>query len=601
MQNSPRFAENPLLYSLFRFPKSSTTTLVNVMAEKNKGELISVEEARLTIKGRSSFRRNVLDAAEGATIIAYESAVHLSGVSFQSNEYRTGSAFSLHQGSNGTLDGVRFLDNTIDSGSCVSVTNVAELQIHASAFEENKVTDGPVIFVNGKCDERDPLLNISSTRFSKNKGGDFSLTALRVGIQLLIAGFDGGRVLLHSTTFSLNGIGWDADRISLSSIRTFSGSGSFLMTSSEHVDFAMTDCTFFANRVMQSLSEMYFDQCNGDFLISKSRFSSNIGVGKGRVIYFHDSAGERSNLSIADSVFQNNCGDLNNIHIDGAKSVRVERSNFTENCAHLEGFALFVDNADSFEAHDCQILDNIILFDRLYGPMLLLSARSGAFVLHSVRTVVLKGSVFYNNTGFVGSAVRYEPRSDKTKMLVEFCTFQKNIGVNGVFYLLRGREVKVQNSSFIENISFEKTGTVHLEDTYVMRVQSCTFQKNEAETGGGLSVGGYHTAEISSSAFHRNKAHSFGGAVCINNGKSKSHGAKIRNTTFTENTAFIGGAMSSSETNSFHLHECSFVRNSATLYGGAVALLKMPGWTTYLPWHKLGFLSFAENSAAYGG
>ena len=601
MQNSLRFAENPALYALFRFPKSSTATLVNVIAEKNKGELISVEEARLTMEGRSSFHHNVLDIAGSAMIIAYESAVHLSGVSFQSNEYRDqSSGFSLYQGSNGTLDRVRFVNNTIDSGFFVAATHVGELQIHSSNFEGNTATNGSVVFVSGTCDDRDPLLNISNTRFSRN-GEVPSFSAQHLGIQLLISGFDSGRVLLHSTTFSLNEIKWYISRYILDFFQYFVG-GSLLMRSSEHVEFTMTNCTFYKNHFPLELPEMHFVNCGGDFLISKSRFLENIGVGTGRVILFNDTMGKRSDLRIADSLFRGNSGDVKNVYIVGAKSVRVERSNFTDNTAHLEGFGLFVDNADSFEAHDCQILNNYMHPESISGRVLY-APRSGAFLFHTVHSVVIKTSVFYNNTGDVGAAVRYEPQSDRSKLLVESCTFQKNSGrANGAFYILNCMHVMIRNSSFIENSSEHTSGGLYIGGSDRMNVEFCTFRKNKAETAGGLFVGSYQKVWVANSTFHGNSAQSFGGALRVDDGRSFVHKARVRNVTFLENTAMIGGAISSSESTIFYLHECSFVRNNATLYGGAVALMKMPGPTGhYLQYMFLGWLSFVENRAAYGG
>ena len=581
--------DDPLPYALFRFPKSSATTLVNVTAKKNNGELISVDKAELTMKGKSSFYHNVIDGERGATIVVSESTVHLSGVLFRSNVYKqygsclsliqesngtvddvqfvdnevwgscisasasnihlrgvlfrsneyrmTGSGFSLHQGY-GRVDDVRFADNKV-WGSCILAVRFEELQIHSSIFEENHVNRGSVVRVKGTLDDGSPILNISHTSFTKNVGCLSDDTSV-FGIQLHISRFDRGRVSLHSTTFLLN-----VHEECIAGI-VYRG-GNLLLVSSQDVDFTVTNCTFHANQLTY-LSEMFFETSSGNFFISKSKFSENVGNGTGGVIFFASSEGS-DKLRIADSVFRGNSGHRRNVCIIGAESVHLERCNFTENSVEADGAALYVTDTNSLESNDCWIANNYVgLSSDTLG-------NGGAFHFHEVSSVRLQRSVFHNNSaspqnGGVGAAVRF-----------------------------------VSNGLFLSRIS----------------VGLCKFQKNKANYAGGLFVSGFLTVTIWESTFIENSAGDLGGAVFVAEGNYYGQNVEITGSSFTDNSARIGGAICSRYTKTFIFSNCSFVRNNATLYGGAIALLRMPEPTAHINRQQFGVLSFVENSAAYGG
>ena len=468
-----------------------------------------------------------------------ESDVHLRAVLFRSNEYSDGgSGLSLNQGSNGTVDDVHFVDNKIHAGSCISATRSRQLQIHASIFEENEVSRGSVVFVEGKYHNLNPALNISYTSFTKNVGRPSAKIA-DFGIQLQIWGFESGRVFLHSTTFSFNALDNQKGYY-------LHAGGDLAMKYSPNVDFRMTNCTFYANR-LGHVSEMTFTDFSGNFFISKSRFLQCLG--SAGVINFYDSVGRRSNLKIIDSVFQGNSAYRHNVRFSSVKSVHLERSNFTDNSVESFGSALLVDNADSVESNDCQISNNYLQLSlrEVFFP-------EGAFCFHAVDSVVLNRSVFRNNSalthdGGIGAAVVFDSDGGDAKLLVE----------------------------------------------------SCTFQKNRAIHGGGMYVAGYLSVTILSSTFLENSADGLGGAVFVDEGDLMNQVIQIMDSIFEDNMARIGGAISSRHSRLL-FSGCSFVRNNATLYGGALALLRTPeSRDSHVYRLPSEFVSFEDNRAAYGG
>ena len=111
---------------------------------------------------------------------------------------------------------------------------------------------------------------------------------------------------------------------------------------------------------------------------------------------------------------------------------------------------------------------------------------------------------------------------------------------------------------------YEKGGGVlnrgNSNSTYV----DCTFIDNVAGNDGGGMCCENSTTTVSNCVFQGNHAKSDGGGLCNQSGGT----LVVTNCMFTENTAYLGGGMSSSGTP--EVTECVFTQNTAQLRGGAI-------------------------------
>jgi len=129
-------------------------------------------------------------------------------------------------------------------------------------------------------------------------------------------------------------------------------------------------------------------------------------------------------------------------------------------------------------------------------------------------------------------------------------------------------DVTITDSEFIGNSADGFGGAVFAVGS--VNVSSSTFSGNEAADGGGaiFLVDGDNASEISGSTFEGNSAGAeWGGAIIAAAGGS----LLITDSSFRENSAGYGGAIDQNATD-FSLRRVSFVKNTATEGGGALAI-----------------------------
>jgi len=98
-----------------------------------------------------------------------------------------------------------------------------------------------------------------------------------------------------------------------------------------------------------------------------------------------------------------------------------------------------------------------------------------------------------------------------------------------------------------------------------------TFIGNVAhDSGGAIYVNNNKFSKIVNVVFHRNEAHSNGGAICF---AANNHGTVLVNIKMTENIARSngGGIYFGTFNTGIQIHNSSFVSNRADLSGGAIS------------------------------
>lgn len=147
--------------------------------------------------------------------------------------------------------------------------------------------------------------------------------------------------------------------------------------------------------------------------------------------------------------------------------------------------------------------------------------------------------------------------------------FETNLAKNdgGAIYSL-GKGTTIANSTFTNCSSLTGNGgAIYIYSDYNL-ITNCTFTNCTAlDNGGAIYVSGDYNI-INDSKYFNNEAFNDGGAVyllgtdcCVNNSYFESNSADED-----------GGAIYSKGTTGFDIDNCTFVNNSAGVYGGAVAL-----------------------------
>lgn len=195
-------------------------------------------------------------------------------------------------------------------------------------------------------------------------------------------------------------------------------------------------------------------------------------------------------------------------------------------------------------------------------------------------------------------------------LLINNCIFTNNKGQMGSALFSTGKESKINitNSQFYNNIAGKRAAALHIggldsiayitncsfknnevNSTDVLRTEGCggaiflassnltildcNFTNNKAINGSCIYTSSTSLLNISNSNFINNTANnkntvnnlSRGGAITLGSGRGI-----IKNTTFINNTATFGGAISINSGNVTDIHDCTFINNYGSTHGGAI-------------------------------
>ena len=193
-------------------------------------------------------------------------------------------------------------------------------------------------------------------------------------------------------------------------------------------------------------------------------------------------------------------------------------------------------------------------------------AFSGGVVLCKNARLELTNCTFVNNDAeWRGGVVD----CNDSEAIIEGCTFTGNTasGMHGGAVFARGTTLSISDSTFEEN-----TGSALEFFDSVVTVTDCTFENNSADEGG--AVYAYVTSDVitqtglrlAGCTFVKNVATTYGGALC-----SYGTRATIDACTFTANAASDNGGAIYNHRSSPTITNCVFDENIANDFGGAVA------------------------------
>ncbi len=248
------------------------------------------------------------------------------------------------------------------------------------------------------------------------------------------------------------------------------------------------------------------------------------------------------------------------------------------------------------------------------------AAGYGGAIINYGKLTVNKGT-FKGNEASNGGAIC--SLADNNVLIVNGGTFENN-KITGTLggAIVADNKVSIENANFVGNASVKgKGGAIFVRNSNNASIKNNTFNNNTAKFGGALFVNNVegivegntfegNFAERFSSAFHvKDSSVSITSNIFKNNGKNedkltsagtllvesvKNNGViEANGNTFENNTAGLGGA-AVVQAGTVDFNGCSFNKNNAAEYGGAMYITKNA--TVNITNSK-----FEENSAKRGG
>ena len=230
---------------------------------------------------------------------------------------------------------------------------------------------------------------------------------------------------------------------------------------------------------------------------------------------------------------------------------------------------------------NCNFVNNIVSknYTGTYGEVIKIYSFGDIYIINCTfihiskrRTVVVECP---------NSNSLYFPTEISAIIHVSNSTFTSNSARLGGGLLFTGKFcIEVYNSVFMNQVS-SAGGVLYIQFSNSLLISNCTFLGNNAAADGGVvflnEVG---SVLIDSSNFTGNNAGGAGGAVYQQSGDLYSSFTNFSNCVFINNSAAVGGAISTQSKYPVELYSCStltvinssFLNNMASQYGGALSV-----------------------------
>ena len=223
------------------------------------------------------------------------------------------------------------------------------------------------------------------------------------------------------------------------------------------------------------------------------------------------------------------------------KQITINGNGFTINGKNI-ACAFFIFNTNN------QIVLNNITFKNCYTPSI------GGAIYSNGENIVISNCKFIDNSAKeFGGAMHIVGDNS----IISNCTFINNKAPTGGA-LVTNKKCTIINCTFINNKADNGGAFMTGEEN---TISNCIFTNNSAKLGGALWVQDHNSA-IMNCIFTNNVAKEEGGAICS---VDNADNLIISNSTFTNNKATTGGAISSYSPNT--VSNCSFTNNTADRAG----------------------------------
>lgn len=376
----------------------------------------------------------------------------------------------------------------------------------------------------------------------------------------------------------------------------------------------VNDSSFQSNYAYQG-SAIYGHTAN--LVIDGTNFTGNTAT-----LYGSISLESGSNLTVVNSIFDNNRGAYGAAIDAVCVYVHITGSSFTRNVAtymisgtdYGVGGVLDTSSSTVISLTNCSFYDN----SAVYG---------GTIYDQYTLEYVIEGCLFTSNVASKsGGAIRILGRSESVLKLIHSSFVSNRASLDGGAIFTTGSLISNQ-TNFTDNVAARKGGAVHIASIIgdkTVSVANCYFINNNGDTGGGgLYVKSANTTvNVYDSHFAHNSVSKASGGVIQLVGKSTNislvdstferntasscavvaidddyhHSVRLVGSKFTSNRArgtSVGGGVLCVSNASISLTRCSFSNNSAAVNAG---VLKVDDSSV-----KIDLCSFDNNSAHFDG
>ena len=509
--------------SFFYFPKDSSSTVTNMVAEKNKNaHVMSVTHGQLVILS-SVFARNV---GHGNEIVRVSSSfLTLENSRFLNNTCKCdGVAVAADHVSEAKFLSCEFSGNVATGyeGGAIYVVQPLKISFTFCNFIENVVdgSGGGTVVVAGSVShptrdihETTESVEFSHCRFLRNVAGYVTSVHFR---QLH------SRMILFDSCLVQNNA---APRV-YGNFADFTFSAITLHESYVE-DFAAKNCRFEANSLARSV--MWFSGAAGTIRIFNSSFLNNSAPYEwgGTAVYFlsdevdggipqRNDPRNETRLTIQHSLFERNDGGYNGAAIDvTGESVHVELldTRFVNNTGEL-GAAVSVRNTASLNVRRCTFRDNTVT-----------KGNGGAMRIEKTHATIWN-STFVRNKSAYGGAIESATGVRVTRS--KFSANEARLGGGALNVHCEEKAehaercaVLIRSSEFDGNQAGRSGGGLRISRNYRLGVEDCKFRRNNSTFGGGLSF--FRAVQrgvwsIGNSTFSENNASTGGKGMCSLNG-----------------------------------------------------------------------------------
>ena len=236
--------------------------------------------------------------------------------------------------------------------------------------------------------------------------------------------------------------------------------------------------------------------------------------------------------------------------------VEVESSTLSDNGA-VSGAGIYCIDA-STQLMSCELSGNVAESD------------GGAIACLGAALLSLESCTLADNSAEWGGAILYDGPVDST---LQASTFSMNYAASGGGAIICRLDASplIQDCRFSKNSSFIG-GALHCIDQASPSIVACTFEENEVlesgASGGALGCAGQASPIVTDCAFSENVARQDGGAVYCREDATPT----IQVSLFRANRTIrgSGGAVYCDEVTSAMIDRCTFEKNDADDYGGAL-------------------------------
>ncbi|MEI8129991.1 MAG: right-handed parallel beta-helix repeat-containing protein [bacterium] len=509
-----------------------------------------------------TFKNN--NGGAGATISSSGPSLTVTNCLFVGNTAGDGGGIIASTGTI-SVTGSEFLGNTAsDAGGAIYATGDASLTVTDSTFDGNSTAGNGGAIDN----ESSNILTLVRDTFRSNMSpnGNGGAVYSVSNVQTTDGSFSnnnsngsGGAIATNGSSVSTDGTDFTSNVAS-----NDNGGAIYVNGSGLGLGSSIIGGTFSGNLSHGCNGGAIYGTATSAFSISNARFMRNMAVCAGGALFIAD------NSTISGSTFEGNRASTNGgaIKYSNGTTHTIESSSFTNNTADSNGGAIFQASGSLSVSVNTTFTGNSIGMHT--------GGTGGAIDAEGGSLSLAETTFSDNHANLYGCGGAVSTYSDTT---IHDSTFTNNHGLaGGAMCIFNGRTVTIDDSSFTRNMANDDAGGAIYHDGGDLTIQNSIFNENQVNDGnqGGAILAGGNSLTISGTAFTHNASRgNAGGAIY-----SSEQMISIAQSSFVGNTAFggNGGALFLTGATSASVSDTTFSQNSAT-NGGAVSTGVSVGFT----------------------